>query len=152
MTNITDLVVATYQEDGEASEEADEPEQVVDLGWEEPQEIKRKKPTRPPPTTSAVDEDEARVGHPSRIGVACSSSQQYRLELLTSLSAHLARIRLLRQAESKLAATKGLMGKGAARKVRDQGYVEDETQPENRNGDRQKWQEKIWKWKLERRR
>jgi U3 small nucleolar RNA-associated protein 11 len=78
--------------------------------------------------------------------------QDNRITLLTSLSAHLARLRLLRQAEAKLQATKGLMGKGAATKVREAGFVEDASQPEDRNGDRKRFEGKVWKWKLERRR
>ena len=70
---------------------------------------------------------------------------------MTALSAHLGRIRQLRQAEQKLAATKGLMGKGSARKVREAGWVEDETQKEDRNGERKRFEGKVWKWKLERR-
>lgn len=45
------------------------------------------------------------------------------------------------------------MGKGgAARKVREAGFVEDETAAEDRNGDRKRWETKQFKWKLERRR
>ncbi len=80
------------------------------------------------------------------------SLQEHRLSLLASLSAHLGRVRLLRQAESKLEATKGLMGKGAARKVREAGFVQDENAPEDRNGERKRFEGKLWKWKLERRR
>lgn len=73
------------------------------------------------------------------------------MELLTRLSALLGRVRLLREAESRLETQKGLMGKGAARRVRDAGFVEDANVPEDRNGERKRWQGKQWKWKLERR-
>lgn len=73
------------------------------------------------------------------------------MELLARLSALLSRVRLLRQAEIRLETQKGLMGKGAARRVRDAGFVEDEKAPEDRNGERKRWQGKQWKWKLERR-
>lgn len=76
--------------------------------------------------------------------------QQTRLDLLTSLSAHLARLRLLRQAESRLAQTKSLMGKGSVRKVRDHGWVEDPSVEEDRNGERRRWVGKGYKWKMER--
>lgn len=78
--------------------------------------------------------------------------QEYRVSLLTSLSAYLGRIRLLRQAESKLETTKALMGRGAAKKIREAGFVDDENAPEDRNGERKRYEEKMWKWKLERRR
>ena len=45
-----------------------------------------------------------------------------------------------------------MMGKGAARKVRENGWVEDENAPEDRNGDKKRWEGKMWKWKLERKR
>jgi U3 small nucleolar RNA-associated protein 11 len=45
-----------------------------------------------------------------------------------------------------------LMGKGGARKVRQAGMVEDESMPEDRNGERKRFEDKAWKWKLERRR
>lgn len=73
------------------------------------------------------------------------------MELLARLSALLGRVRKLREAESRLETQKGLMGKGAARRVRDAGFVEDENAPEDRNGERKRWQGKQWKWKLERR-
>jgi len=44
------------------------------------------------------------------------------------------------------------MGKGAARKVREAGFVQDENAPEDRNGERKRFEGKLWKWKLERRR
>ena len=58
----------------------------------------------------------------------------------------------LRIAAAKLETTKGMMGKGAARKVRENGWVEDENAPEDRNGDKKRWEGKMWKWKLERKR
>lgn len=70
--------------------------------------------------------------------------------MLATLSALLGRVRTLRTVETRIATQKGLMGKGAARRVRDAGYVEDESVAEDRNGDKKKWQEKMWKWKLER--
>lgn len=70
--------------------------------------------------------------------------------MLAELSALLGRVRTLRQVETRIAKQKGLMGKGSARRVRDAGYVEDASAPEDRNGDRKKYQEKMWKWKLER--
>jgi U3 small nucleolar RNA-associated protein 11 len=74
------------------------------------------------------------------------------MDLLTELSALLGRVKQLRIAAAKLETTKGMMGKGAARKVRDNGWVEDENAPEDRNGDKKRWEGKMWKWKLERKR
>lgn len=73
------------------------------------------------------------------------------MELLGKLSGLLGRVRVLRQAEGRMETTKGLMGKGAARRVRDAGFVEDETVAEDRNGDRKRFEGKQWKFKLERR-
>lgn len=73
------------------------------------------------------------------------------MEQLGRLSALLGRVRLLRQAETRLETTKGLMGKGAARKIREAGFVDDESVKEDRNGDKKTFQGKQWKWKLERR-
>ncbi len=74
------------------------------------------------------------------------------MDLLTNLSALLARVKLLRQAEARLETTKSLMGKGGARKVREAGFVNDEKAPEDRNGERKRFEGKLWKWKLERKR
>ena len=41
---------------------------------------------------------------------------------------------------------------GRAKKVREAKWVDDETQEEDKNGERRRWEGKIWKWKLERRR
>ncbi|KAK8864611.1 hypothetical protein IAR55_001861 [Kwoniella newhampshirensis] len=115
-------------------------QEAVDLGWAEPIPSKKRKEKVPEPVVAVdqkVIEEEARA---------------YRLELLTDLSAYLARLKLLRQAESKLSMTKGLMGKGAATKVREAGFVEDENAPEDRNGEKKRYEGKMWKWKLERRR
>lgn len=70
--------------------------------------------------------------------------------MLATLSALLGRVRTLRMVETRIETQKGLMGKGGARRVRDAGYVEDKSVAEDRNGDKKKWQEKMWKWKLER--
>lgn len=43
------------------------------------------------------------------------------------------------------------MGKGAARMIREAGFVDDESVKEDRNGDKKTFQGKQWKWKLERR-
>jgi U3 small nucleolar RNA-associated protein 11 len=45
-----------------------------------------------------------------------------------------------------------MMGKGAPRKVRENGWAEDENAPEDRNGEKKRWEGKMWKWKLERKR
>jgi len=73
------------------------------------------------------------------------------MEQLGRLSALLGRVRLLRQAEARLETTKGLMGKGAARKIREAGFVEDDNAKEDRNGEKKAFLGKQWKWKLERR-
>ncbi|WVQ73937.1 hypothetical protein IAR50_003518 [Cryptococcus sp. DSM 104548] len=131
-----------FEQYGESSEEEveGETEEAVDLGWEDPQPSKKRKSRAPAPDKVEIDEE-----------AAAAASREHRLDLLSSLSAHLNRLKLLRQAEAKLETTKGMMGKGAARKVREQGYVEDESQPEDRNGERKRWQGKVWKWKTERR-
>jgi U3 small nucleolar RNA-associated protein 11 len=49
-----------------------------------------------------------------------------------------------------LETTKGMMGKGAPRRTREQGWVEDVNAPEDRNGEKKRWEGKQWKWKLER--
>jgi U3 small nucleolar RNA-associated protein 11 len=77
--------------------------------------------------------------------------KEYRMEQLGRLSALLGRVRLLRQAEARLEMTKGLMGKGASRKIREAGFVEDDSAREDRNGDKKTFVGKAWKWKLERR-
>ncbi|ODO09189.1 hypothetical protein I350_02789 [Cryptococcus amylolentus CBS 6273] len=132
-----------FDQYGESSTEEveGETEEAVDLGWEDPQPSKKRRSKAPAPEVVEIDEE-----------AAAAASREHRLDLLSSLSAHLNRLKLLRQAESKLETTKGMMGKGAAQKVREQGYVEDESQPEDRNGERKKWQGKVWKWKTERRR
>ncbi|ODN80628.1 hypothetical protein L202_02813 [Cryptococcus amylolentus CBS 6039] len=132
-----------FDQYGESSTEEveGETEEAVDLGWEDPQPSKKRRSKAPAPEVVEIDEE-----------AAAAASREHRLDLLSSLSAHLNRLKLLRQAESKLKTTKGMMGKGAAQKVREQGYVEDESQPEDRNGERKKWQGKVWKWKTERRR
>ncbi|CAK9780745.1 small-subunit processome [Cutaneotrichosporon oleaginosum] len=126
-----------YAASGEKVEEAEEEEEAVDLGWLEPESAKKRKAVK---STDANDEAE----------VTEEDARIHRLEMLAELSALLGRVRTLRQVETRIANQKGLMGKGAARRVRDAGYVEDPSAPEDRNGDRKKWQEKMWKWKLER--
>ncbi|EIW70548.1 U3 small nucleolar RNA-associated protein 11 [Tremella mesenterica] len=116
-----------------------EEELAEDLGWIETVDTsnKTKKTSVSHPVPSEELEEDAR---------------EHRLSLLISLSALLRRVRLLRQAESRLHITKALMGKGASRKVREAQWVEDDTQPEDRNGERKRWEGKMWKWKAERRR
>jgi len=41
---------------------------------------------------------------------------------------------------------------GRAIKVREAGWVDDDTQEEDRNGEKKRFENKLWKWKLERRR
>jgi len=41
---------------------------------------------------------------------------------------------------------------GAARRIRTAGFVDDENAKEDRNGDKKRFEGKMWKWKLERRR
>nr|ODN93006.1 U3 small nucleolar RNA-associated protein 11 [Cryptococcus depauperatus CBS 7855] len=129
-----------YGESSKHVDEARKEEEEVDLGWVEPNEKKKQKSKISKSRDDEVDEQ-----------AVAEEARQYRMELLSSLSAHLNRLKLLRQAESKLTTTKSLMGKGAVQKVRDHGWVEDESQPEMRNGEKKKWQSKIWKWKMERR-
>ncbi|KAL7421977.1 hypothetical protein Q5752_003749 [Cryptotrichosporon argae] len=122
------------QEEAEVVAEAEE--EIVDLGWNEPSSSKpRKKQAQ---TVAPLVDD-------------VKASRSGRLALLADLSALLNRLRLLRQAEAKLATTKSLMGKGAAKKVREAGFVDDDTAPEDRNGERKRFEGKMWKWKLERR-
>ncbi|OXG89591.1 U3 small nucleolar RNA-associated protein 11 [Cryptococcus neoformans A2-102-5] len=129
-----------YVNESEEEKQQEAEEEQVDLGWEEPQPVKKRKSKAVELTKEEFDEE-----------AAVEEAREYRLQLLSDLSAHLNRLKLLRQAESKLETTKGLMGRSAAKKVREHGWVEDESQPEDRNGDRKKWQGKIWKWKMERR-
>lgn len=110
-------------------------EEVFDLGWAEPTTSKRKVKPASTPVTPDFDVD-----------------REHRLDQLTELSALLSRVKQLRVAATKLETTKGMMGKGAARKVREAGWVEDENAPEDRNGDKKRYEGKMWKWKLERRR
>ncbi|WVR06841.1 hypothetical protein IAU60_003877 [Kwoniella sp. DSM 27419] len=126
---------------GEVSDEPGTPDEVIDLGWEEPVKPKKRKSGVVEEAATLVDKEQA-----------AEEAREHRMELLTKLSAYLGRLKLLRQAESKLIATKGLMGKGAAHKVRESRFVEDETAPENKNGERTRLEGKMWKWKLERRR
>ncbi|ORX35706.1 small-subunit processome [Kockovaella imperatae] len=113
-------------------------QEPLDLGWVNDTPKQKTKPQKEPTVDPEPNaEEEARA---------------HRMSLLTSLSAHLNRIKQLRQAEQKLQATKSLMGKGAARKVRNAGWVEDDSQHEDRNGERKRWEGKVWKWKLERKR
>ena len=109
-------------------------EETVDLGWAESSSSKPR-PKKVPPPPEKDDDD-----------------RTLRLDQLTELSALLSRVKQLRTAAAKLETTKGMMGKGAARKVQQSGWVEDETAPEDRNGEKKRWQGKMWKWKLERRR
>ncbi|RSH83567.1 uncharacterized protein EHS24_007255 [Apiotrichum porosum] len=126
-------------DDDNETEETAEAEEAVDLGWlapEAPKKRRKAKAPTPPPAAPEDTTDEAR---------------EYRMELLGKLSGLLGRVRVLRQAEGRMETTKGLMGKGAARRVRDAGFVEDETVAEDRNGDRKRFEGKQWKFKLERR-
>ncbi|KAL0255420.1 hypothetical protein I308_100224 [Cryptococcus tetragattii IND107] len=132
--------VENYGNESEEEEQQKLEEEQVDLGWEEPRPVKKRKAKTVEPMKDEFNEE-----------AAAEEAREYRLQLLSDLSAHLNRLKLLRQAEAKLETTKGLMGKGAVKKVREHGWVEDESQPEDRNGDRKKWQGKIWKWKMERR-
>ncbi|WWD17081.1 hypothetical protein CI109_101518 [Kwoniella shandongensis] len=127
------------EEENEASGSGGQQE-VVDLGWAAPTPSKKRKEKQPEPV---VEIDQEAIEEEARA---------HRLELLTDLSAYLARLKLLRQAEAKLSTTKSLMGKGAATKARQAGFVEDENAPEDRNGEKKRYQAKMWKWKLERRR
>lgn len=124
-----------------------------DLGWTDQEAVR---PSRPPSQARAEEsalEDEARVSVcPPDPVTRLKPEQQTRLDLLTTLSAVLGRLKMLRQAESKLLMTKGLMGKGAARKIRGNDYVDDSSAPEDKNGDRKSFQSRLFKWKLERRR
>lgn len=126
------------------------------MGWDtpEPKKAARRKPTADEsPAEEEISEEDARVRPNVQSSFALISrlmKQAHRLEQLTKLSALLSRVRLLRQAESRLETTKALMGKGAVRKVREAGWVEDETQKEDRNGERRRFESKMWKWKLER--
>lgn len=140
LPDVADILVENYGNESEEEEQQKLEEEQVDLGWEEPQPVKKRKAKTVEPTKEKFNED-----------AAAEEAREHRLQLLSDLSAHLNRLKLLRQAEAKLETTKGLMGKGAVKKVREHGWVEDESQPEDRNGDRKKWQGKIWKWKMERR-
>ncbi|WWD03338.1 hypothetical protein V865_001390 [Kwoniella europaea PYCC6329] len=126
-------------EDKRIEEQNEEP---VDLGWNEPSTSQKKKNKQKViEPVEQVDEE-----------LIAEEAKSHRIELLTLLSAYLNRLKLLRQAENKLETTKSLMGKGAARKIRDTHWVEDESQPENKDGERKRLEGKMWKWKLERRR
>lgn len=158
LPDVADIIVENYVNESEEEKQQEAEEEQVDLGWEEPQPVKKRKSKAVELTKEEFDEEaaveEARVRSYIYIYICLLLtilSKEYRLQLLSDLSAHLNRLKLLRQAESKLETTKGLMGRGAAKKVREHGWVEDESQPEDRNGDRKKWQGKIWKWKMERR-
>lgn len=161
LPDVADIIVENYVNESEEEKQQEAEEEQVDLGWEEPQPVKKRKSKAVELTKEEFDEEaaveEARVrSYIYNIYIYICLlltilSKEYRLQLLSDLSAHLNRLKLLRQAESKLETTKGLMGRGAAKKVREHGWVEDESQPEDRNGDRKKWQGKIWKWKMERR-
>ncbi|WWC61971.1 uncharacterized protein I303_104557 [Kwoniella dejecticola CBS 10117] len=122
-------------------------EETIDLGWAEPISSKKKgksKAIQNQSTLVDVEEDADELAEEAR---------ENRMEHLTLLSAYLARLKLLRQAESKLEITKGLMGKGGvAKRVREDRYVEDENAPEDENGEKKRFEGKMWKWKLERRR
>lgn len=127
-------VVDQYEKSDESPEAAQTVEETLDLGWADPAPSKRKaKATAKPVVEKDVD-------------------RTHRLDQLIELSALLSRVKQLRVAAHKLEVTKGMMGKGAARKVREAGFVEDESVAEDRNGDRKRWEGKMWKWKLERRR
>ncbi|WWC70004.1 uncharacterized protein I206_103948 [Kwoniella pini CBS 10737] len=117
-------------------------EDVIDLGWTEPISSKKKgKEKAVLKTNSEVNVDEL-----------AEEARENRMENLILLSSYLSRLKLLRQAENKLEITKSLMGKGSAKKIREDQFIEDDTAPEDENGDRKRFQSKLWKWKLERRR
>ncbi|OCF74270.1 U3 small nucleolar RNA-associated protein 11 [Kwoniella mangroviensis CBS 8886] len=125
--------------DERIEEQNDEP---IDLGWHEPPiSQKRKNKQKVIEPVEEVDEE-----------LIAEEAKSHRIELLTLLSAYLNRLKLLRQAEHKLETTKSLLGKGSARKIRDTQWVDDESQPESKNGERKRLEGKMWKWKLERRR
>ncbi|WVW84145.1 hypothetical protein I302_106174 [Kwoniella bestiolae CBS 10118] len=137
-----------FEKYGESSGSHAQDERVVendtpiDLGWNEPPTTtKKKNKQKVVEPVEEVDEEAIAEG-----------ARQNRIELLSLLSAYLHRLTLLRKAESKLETTKSLMGKGQARKVRDTQFVDDDSQPENKNGERKRLEGKMWKWKLERRR
>lgn len=136
VSNSLTASVDQFQESEEATASAEAVEEAVDLGWAEPTSSKRK--IKATPTKPTVDDQD--------------SDRTHRLDQLIELSALLSRVKQLRVAAHKLEVTKGMMGKGAARKVREAGFVEDENVPEDRNGDKKRWEGKMWKWKLERRR
>lgn len=135
----TDGLVDSYGADAGPTTAVEAEEEAVDLGWLTP-EPKRKRGAKkaPAPAVAAetVSEEDARA---------------FRMEQLGTLSALLGRVRALRTAEARLEGTKNRMGKGAARKIKEAGWVEDESVKEDRNGDRKRWEGKQWKWKLERR-
>ncbi|KAK1924064.1 small-subunit processome [Papiliotrema laurentii] len=119
-----------------------EPVEVVDLGWEEEDAGKRKAKSQLAEVGQEADDtDEA---------VDAEQAQQHRLALYAALSARLVRVRELRIVEQKLGSTLGLFGKGAAQKVRKAGWVEDESAPEDRNGERKRYERTLFKWKLDR--
>ena len=131
---------------------------AADLGWKEPVTASTRKVSftpdelsKPPSIEILAEEARVRPHYPIGRTILITLLQQHRLSLLTSLSGYLGRVRLLRQAESKLQTTKSLMGKGSARKAREARFVEDENAPEDRNGEKKRFEGKLWKWKLERR-
>ncbi|WOO80664.1 U3 small nucleolar RNA-associated protein 11 [Vanrija pseudolonga] len=134
----------SYGAEEETVEVVEEEEAAPDLGWLAPPEPKKKRKGK---AVAVVEEEEEEDDEEERL----EEAREHRMELLGNLSALLGRVRLLRQAEARLETTKGLMGKGAARKVREEGFVDDENAPEDRNGERKKFVGKQWKWKLERR-
>ena len=136
LINTLKITVDRFNENEGAPASAETAEEAVDLGWAEPTSSKRK--TKATPPKPAVDDED--------------TDRTHRLDQLIELSALLSRVKQLRVAAHKLEVTKGMMGKGAARKVREAGFVEDENAPEDRNGDKKRWEGKMWKWKLERRR
>ena len=133
----TDLPVESYAVQEHQTEAPVEEEAAAeDLGWVVSEQTS---PKRSAPPAKDIDSEET-----------AESAREHRIELLTTLSAYLGRIRLLRQAEAKLSTTKAMMGKGASKKVRESAYVEDESRPEDRNGERKRFQGKLFKWKSER--
>jgi U3 small nucleolar RNA-associated protein 11 len=157
MVSRADETVDAYGAEEETEAAQAEEEETADLGWLAPEPSKKKKKTKakvePEPEAAPEDTtDEARVSDSHlKLSLGPADTQAHRMEQLGHLSALLGRVRILRQAEARLETTKALMGKGAARKVREAGLVDDENAKEDRNGERKTMQSKQWKWKLERR-
>ncbi|KAK4688095.1 U3 small nucleolar RNA-associated protein 11, partial [Tremellales sp. Uapishka_1] len=126
----------------ELSPPVEEEEAAADLGWVLPAQVSKRKKSKKVELVPEVADEEGLL----------SEAREHRMTLLTELSALLSRLKLLRQAESRLEVTKNLMGKGGARKIKEAGWVEDDSQKEDRNGERRRFEGKVWKFSAERRR